>query len=105
MVAGRALLRLDPPSARKALWSMNLPKILPRFHLRKLERSPLSLGAGSFVLRGLGNHASTLKSQTDRVDPFLYAWHIFFFCFLWHIFIFKPSGKANVRGLGSNRES
>lgn len=40
MVAGRALLGLDPPSARKALWSMNLPQRLPRFRLRKLNRRP-----------------------------------------------------------------
>jgi hypothetical protein len=58
---------------------MNLPQIFSRFHLRKLERRPLSLGAGSFVLRGLEFHASTLKSQTDLVDLFLYAWHIFVF--------------------------
>jgi hypothetical protein len=56
---------------------MNLPQIFSRFHLRKLERRPLSLRAGSFVLRGLEIHASTLKSQTDLVDLFLYAWHIF----------------------------
>ncbi|MDA9829721.1 hypothetical protein N9C66_00140 [Akkermansiaceae bacterium] len=56
---------------------MNLPQIFSRFHLRKLERRPLSLRAGSFVLRGLEIHASTLKSQTDLVDLFLYAWHIY----------------------------
>jgi len=30
-------------------------------------------------------HASTLKSQTDLVDLFLYAWHIYY----WHIYFIK----------------